>query len=288
MDALLQYLLKLLISNTAELLGFGVVMLILQWLLPAHKEQKVFNKSSAIDLSYSYILTLCFPFFVLVPIAATKIMMDWGIGLEKIYELIAVNLSLPLQVIAAIVLIDFISYWRHRIMHMQPLWPMHAIHHCSTRLDWLSTERFHVFNYFIIVFINTVVVTLCFGPAAALYSAMARRFYNFLIHANIKLDYGPLNYVFVCPRFHHWHHSSDRRAINCNYTTFFSFFDLIFGTYYLPKDKSYPAEMGEPDRIPDNLISQFIYPLRCWGRLLIGKPPVLRGAIKQERSLETN
>lgn len=33
---------------------------------------------------------------------------------------------------------DFIGYWMHRAFHRRPLWGLHAVHHASPRLDWLS------------------------------------------------------------------------------------------------------------------------------------------------------
>jgi sterol desaturase/sphingolipid hydroxylase (fatty acid hydroxylase superfamily) len=95
---------------------------------------------------------------------------------------------------------------------MKWLWPIHAIHHCSSRLNWLSTERFHVLNYFISSVINTIFVQLLFGVEVALLGAFLRRLYNFFIHANVDVDYGVFGYIFVSPRFHHWHHSLDEPA----------------------------------------------------------------------------
>lgn len=273
---LYQQLIVELYRNTESLIVFGVIMIVLQWLLPAYKEQKNFRKSTTYDLAYSYILTISTPLFVAVPVAMAQALIELSPAIDGIYRIIQVNMSLAMQTLLAVVLIDFVSYWRHRIMHMPWLWPIHAIHHSSTTLTWLSTERFHIFNHVISSFISIIVVTIFFGPVAAIYSSLLRRFYNFFIHSNVRIDYGPLNYIFVSPRFHHWHHSRDPRAINCNYTTFFSFFDLIFGSYYLPKDKSFPDDLGENDYIKEGLIAHFLYPLRCWVRLLKGQEPRLR------------
>lgn len=262
-----QQLFMEIVRNSTVLVVFGALLIILQWLYPAYKEQKNFTKSTANDLAYSYILTVITPFFIAIPVAMANTMLSWGIGLEKISGMISADMSLPVQVFIAVFFVDFVSYWRHRIMHMKYLWPMHAIHHCSTKLTWLSTERFHVFNYIISTFVSVITVAIFLGPAAAFYGSLLRRFYNFFIHTNVRIDYGPLNYLIVSPRFHHWHHSRDPRAINCNYTTFFSFIDLIFGSYYLPKDKSFPSDLGENDHIPESLVSQFVYPMKAWEKM---------------------
>jgi lathosterol oxidase len=131
-------------------------------------------------------------------------------------------------------------------------------------LDWLSTERFHVLNYFVSVTVTVIPTLLLFGPEVALLGAFLRRFYNFLIHANIRLDYGVASYIFVSPRFHHWHHSADAIAANKNYCTFFSCIDWVFGTFYLPENKRYPDTVGEPDNIQENIIVQFLHPFKVW------------------------
>ena len=110
---------------------------------------------------------------------------------------------------------------------------------------------------------------LLFGLEAALLAAFLRRFYNFFIHANIRLDYGVAGYVFVSPLFHHWHHSKDELAANKNYCTFFSCIDWIFGTFYLPESRRYPDVVGEKDNIKENVTAQFMHPFKVllsWGR----------------------
>jgi sterol desaturase/sphingolipid hydroxylase (fatty acid hydroxylase superfamily) len=44
------------------------------------------------------------------------------------------------------VLADFLSYWQHRFFHRAALWPIHAAHHSSREVDWLSSGRFHPLN----------------------------------------------------------------------------------------------------------------------------------------------
>lgn len=42
------------------------------------------------------------------------------------------------------VLADFVGYWLHRLQHGWPvLWRLHAVHHSSTKVDWLAGGRNH-------------------------------------------------------------------------------------------------------------------------------------------------
>ena len=260
----IQNLLRTLTWNAGELLFFGLIMLLLQALLHVYQKQKTWDRSSVIDLTYSFFLAFCTPFFYIVPIAIVDSLVQQSPSLITLPARLSGDLPLLLQLFIALFIVDFISYWRHRIMHSRWLWPVHAIHHCSKRLDWLSTERFHALNYFVSLTINVIAIQLLFGPEVALLAAFLRRFYNFLIHANVRMDYGIASYVFVSPRFHHWHHSADLEASNKNYCTFFSCIDWLFGTYYMPENKRYPSVIGERDNIEESFIVQFIHPFKVW------------------------
>src|SRR5581483_8489128 len=52
-----------------------------------------------------------------------------------------------LQFIEFLVLADLFGYWAHRLQHeIGRLWRIHAVHHSSTELNWLSSVRVHPFN----------------------------------------------------------------------------------------------------------------------------------------------
>src|SRR3954469_14915395 len=60
----------------------------------------------------------------------------WGL-----FHLVSVA---PLLVLtASMVLLDFFAYWTHRLMHILPLWRLHALHHSDTDLDVTTTIRHH-------------------------------------------------------------------------------------------------------------------------------------------------
>jgi sterol desaturase/sphingolipid hydroxylase (fatty acid hydroxylase superfamily) len=86
-------------------------------------------------------------------------------------------------------------------------------------------------------------------------------FYAVLLHANISWDFGFLRSVLASPRFHRWHHTKETEAIDKNFAGLFPLFDIIFGTYYMPKDKQ-PSEFGVKDPIPMSLWGQLSYPFR--------------------------
>ena len=61
-----------------------------------------------------------------------------------------------------------------------------------------------------------------------------------------------MNYLFVTPEVHRWHHSAEvpeGYGYSCNYGVEFSFWDVIFGTFYLPQKDGVavqPQRIGYP------------------------------------------
>ncbi|SHO59166.1 sterol desaturase family protein [Vibrio quintilis] len=87
-----------------------------------------------------------------------------------------------------------------------------------------------------------------------------------LIHCNTSIPFGPLKYLFVTPQFHHWHHSSEKPAIDTNYGAHTVIFDRLFGTYHMPVEH-WPADYGTTIRLPRHVPGQIWYPVRVnWQR----------------------
>jgi sterol desaturase/sphingolipid hydroxylase (fatty acid hydroxylase superfamily) len=105
-----------------------------------------------------------------------------------------------------------------------------------------------------------------FSSEVAIYASIIRNLYNEFVHCNIRLVYPSfLHYIFVSPHCHKWHHATDKEAINKNFCTVFSFIDVIFGTFYCPRDKD-PKSCGLFDeeevkpKFKNNIISVMIFP----------------------------
>ena len=56
-------------------------------------------------------------------------------------------------------------------------------------------------------------------------------------HSNIDVRLGWLNYLVSGPEVHRWHHSKLIAESNNNYAHSFVVWDLIFGTYFRPRDR---------------------------------------------------
>lgn len=168
-----------------------------------------------------------------------------------------------LQMLQALLIGDLIAYWPHRWLHRRRLWRFHAIHHSPRYLDWLSATRLHPVND-VLVRLPPILALYLMGydvKVLALY-APAVSFHSLLVHANLTWDFGPLRWLIVSPRYHRWHHTTERMGRDKNFVGLFPFIDWIFGTYHLPRDRM-PEKFGiEEDDMPESLLGQLAYPFR--------------------------
>lgn len=167
-----------------------------------------------------------------------------------------------LQIVVMLVATDFLQYWTHRLSHTKPVWKFHAIHHSSPQVDWLSASRWHPLNF---LFHDTLTVALVwslgFSSETFPYIIAFYAVNGPLVHANVAWTYGPLKYVIASPVFHRWHHTAPEEGGEKNFAPYFSFFDVIFGTFYMPQGT--PGNFGAPyDDVPPHFLGQLLYPFR--------------------------
>jgi sterol desaturase/sphingolipid hydroxylase (fatty acid hydroxylase superfamily) len=172
-----------------------------------------------------------------------------------------------IQFLEILIIADFLAYLFHRALHRRAcLWRLHRVHHSSQRMDWLANVRLHPIDKLLgDCFQFIPLFFLGFATAPLLAYTIFLGFQGFLNHSNIKLNYGPLRWLIASPEFHHWHHGSDPKAHDRNFSPHLVIFDLLFGTAYLPPDGSLPEEYGIPDAVPEGFLAQMIYPFRSIG-----------------------
>ncbi len=156
---------------------------------------------------------------------------------------------------------DLVEYVSHRAYHEVPaLWRIHAVHHSPTEMDWLSGSRLHVLEPLVTRAVILVPIFVLGFPQDTIFAYLIWvTVQSVLIHANIAMTGGWLGYVVVTPQFHHWHHASDEEALDKNYSAHTPLFDLLFGTWHLPKGR-WPQHYGTVKPIPGGMIGQFFYP----------------------------
>ncbi len=173
----------------------------------------------------------------------------------------AARSPLWLQVVAILVVMDFIQYWLHRLFHGRTLWPFHAVHHSAEELEWTTTFRIHPLN-FIVYGAGVLALTqlMGFSPAAFAVVAVFNQVIGALVHANLNWTWGPFRYVIASPVYHRWHHVKDPAIYNTNFAPNFPIWDLMFGTYYMPKGEL-PRDYGV-EGAPTHFLASLVWPFR--------------------------
>lgn len=146
---------------------------------------------------------------------------------------------LAAQLLLMAVLAEFGSYWYHYFAHKLPrLWRFHAVHHSPQRLYFLNAPRFHpVDRALSYVFEIAPFVLLGTNPECFALFFVYNAIVGLLQHCNIDLRLGPLNYVFSLAELHRWHHSRRPEESDRNFGSNLILWDLLFGTYFHPRDR---------------------------------------------------
>lgn len=144
------------------------------------------------------------------------------------------------------VVIDYLYYWNHRLLHKPNFWHLHRIHHSSKKLDtWVSSRNsfwssffilymwIHAFFIFLLNDARSFVLAIAIGNALDLWRHSGFRLPK-------KLE-SILSTFLVIPHHHEWHHSSE--VYDKNFGANFILWDKLHGTYYSSETKC--EKLGE-------------------------------------------
>lgn len=194
-------------------------------------------------------------FLVLMPATqATKYL-----GVPVLQEFIA-RMPWLLQFFLAVVVADIAEYFVHLALHKMPyLWRFHAIHHSSKGLYWIAGSRSHFLD-------DTLVRGFILAPLMLGFSHSILMAYLIFVtlhatwtHCNFAPNAKWLEKYLVMPRYHHWHHTSQKESIDKNFAIHFPWIDKFFGTYYCPD--YWPETYGlDGEEIPKTFLRQTIEP----------------------------
>jgi len=171
---------------------------------------------------------------------------------------------LIVQIILMVLAVDLMRYWLHRAAHTyMPLWKLHEVHHSPDIIYVLNVGRFHPLEK-VLQFSLDSVPFLLLGVAPEVLAGYFV-FYSvngFFQHSNLRLRYGWLNYIVGSAETHRWHHARDPKAAYCNFGNTVIIWDLLFGTWHLPKGNGV-GDIGIPDRsYPKGFLAQMAMPFR--------------------------
>lgn len=182
-----------------------------------------------------------------------------------------------LHLIIVIFFYSLMKYFVHRMQHkIQFLWELHSYHHSVTDLRASNTFVSHPLDFALRNVLPPVILGIVgFNPTAIVFGVGLLGLTGTLSHCGAGLYAGWLNYVFVTPEIHRWHHAAEvpeGHKYSVNYGVGFSLWDRVFGTFYLPDEDGVPAQppkLGHPDGVRDegNYFKLFFL-TRYWPKLL--------------------
>lgn len=215
------------------------------------RRSKAFKKLDvniiASNLFLGLIDRLFFLFFLVIQFELMKLLV--------VYKLIDLNLQLILEYILLVLLVDFIWYWYHRIVHNIPiLWMLHSTHHQTNEYSLTLGFRLSFITQILRILIWTPLVFFGFDPIHILIAVFFQNFYQFFIHTEIWSFPKWTRQVLVTPKSHKLHHSNAEAHRNSNYGGVLIIWDKLFKSYRYPYNQDIKIEGDLAD-------SKYIHPL---------------------------
>ncbi|WP_425469760.1 sterol desaturase family protein [Paraburkholderia unamae] len=230
----------------------------LEALVPAEKWRD--RKGVGVDALYTWvtrlgILNLLF-FFTMQPFfdraqGALRLMGAKTVDLDNLWPGVTTQ---PLVAFAIyLVVLDFFSYWYHRLSHRYGVWwELHAVHHSQRKMSLWCDDRNHLLDVIgQSCMFAAVALVIGVPPAQFVVLVALTNFVQSVQHANIRVHFGWLGErLLVSPCFHRRHHAigygHEGTHYGCNFGVLFPWWDMLFGS------ASFNREI-EPTGIRDQL-----------------------------------
>ena len=158
----------------------------------------------------------------------------------------------------------------------------HAVHHSPNRLYWLNAGRFHPVEKFYLQFPEVLpFILLNPGEDILMLYLVTNGVHGFFQHCNVHTRIGPLNYIFSMTELHRWHHSKVIEQSDTNFGNILILWDLVFGTFYWPREKEVGSIGVMNPAYPKHYLGQLAAPFHAG----MDKPADYRGREEHYRQL---
>ena len=213
---------------------FGVLAVMAIWEIVAPRRRLTVSKTVRWVNNLGLVFFNSFILRVLFPAAAVGVAVvakKQGWGLFNIYEL-----PLYITVIASVIIMDFVIYVQHIMVHAIPvLWRLHRVHHADPDYDVTTGARFHTLEIILSMLIKFATILLLGPPVVAVI------LFEIILNVTAMFNHGNvglppaldrvLRWVLVTPDMHRVHHSVEDDEANSNFGFSLPWWDRLFGTY---------------------------------------------------------
>ena len=251
------------VGSVLMLILMGIIFAPLERLIPFSRKW-LDDKDEPVDVLV-FFGNFFFERYLSVPLLLATI----AVVIDKIspvigYDIWPVNWNPIVQILLLLTVNDFFRYWFHRWEHENEfMWRWHSVHHSSERLYWFNGNRVHPFELLIQSFVWAIPLSFVRAPVEIVFvTGFLTTTLSRFQHTNMDLILGPFDYIFSSPKNHRYHHSKKIHEGNSNYGGDVIIWDLLFGTFYLPKGKQ-PSEdigVGDMPNYPQNWIGLMLAP----------------------------
>ncbi len=138
---------------------------------------------------------------------------------------------------------------------------MHSLHHSDPDMSALTSTRHFWGDRLIKSFTVWPLAYLVISPTpVALATYFGVSLWHFLVHSNLRLNFGKWTWLINGPAYHRIHHSRLPEHYNCNFASLFPVFDILSGSYRYPD--CFPATGLEQK--PKNALQLLVWPIVSW------------------------
>ena len=244
----------------------------LEVVFPWRKNQGAFRKDFWLDAFYMFFNFFIFNMIVFIALSIKaeelflKLLSYFGRDVSSL-QLIDLNeYPVLIRLLLFFVITDYVQWRIHRLLHKSTwLWKYHKVHHSVKEMGFAAHLRYH--------WMETLVYrTLLYIPLAmiggfqvddVIFVHLIALTIGHLNHANIKINYGPLKYIFNNPEMHIWHHAKalpENHSFGVNFGISLSIWDYLFRSSYVPKsgrdielgfegDENFPKDFLNQEKI---------------------------------------
>lgn len=144
--------------------------------------------------------------------------------------------------LVALLVIDFLYYWKHRAEHrINLLWAQHHVHHSSVEYNFSTSLRLPWLGSYVAWIFFVPAVLLGFHPLVVVGAYQVLLAYQYLVHTEMVQKVGFLEVFMNTPSHHRVHHGRNPLYLDKNYGGILIVWDKLFGTF---EKESEPVDYG--------------------------------------------
>lgn len=241
----------------------------LELTFPWRKNQKAIRKDFWLDVFYMFFNFFIFSIIISGVYRTLELLfLKIGINMQSLSLIGMSGWPVWLELMVFFIVLDFVQWFTHILLHRIPVfWEFHKVHHSVSEMGFAAHLRYHWMENILYKPLKTFGVMILggFEPQQAFIVHFIAITIGHLNHANIKLTWGPLKYIFNNPVMHLYHHAKTLPKDLTNGVNFgisLSLWDYIFRTSYVP-DQNGSIELGFDgvEKFPTDFVKQNIHGL---------------------------